>query len=87
MHTSYLFASLLPSSGSSITGTTVGRPCAHRLGNFVFFSNFTRYKHCCKVNSSPNLIAPVNIPYYIILDVLDVFANTYASFIQNVIDQ
>lgn len=68
MYTSRILVLLLSSSERSITGTTVGRPCAHRLGDFVHPSNFTRRVHCSKVSLSPNLMAPVQqLSYYAII--------------------
>jgi len=62
MHTLGILALLFPNSENSITGIIVGRPCAHRLGNFVCSNNFIRFVHCSKVSLSPNLIAPKKVP-------------------------
>lgn len=61
IRTSGILVPLLSNSESSITGIIVGRPCAHRLGNFVNFNNFIRDVHCSRVSLSPNLMAPEEI--------------------------
>lgn len=62
MHTLGILELLFSNSENSITGIIVGRPCAHRLGNFVYLNNFMRLVHCFKDSLSPNLMAPKKVP-------------------------